>query len=174
MIKKCKKYVKNSRKFEFSNFWWILAHLPTSQGRGLLRGVCPLLSTLLSLLPSSPFPPGVVGSGWAWSWGLWSWWLRSLGLGAWVLESFLIFSIYIYIFLFFFVFRICLVIILFVYFFVYFILLCVHVFVYLFAFYLTLTLNFCVHLFFYSFFIVQIQTVIGSCIQYFQHIKDYG
>ena len=154
----------------FGEFWHTC--LPPRAGvysGGL--GVCPPLSTLLSLLPSSPFPPGVVGSGWAWSWGLWSWWLRSLGLGAWVLESFLIFSIYIY---FFFVFRICLVIILFVYFFVYFILLCVHVFVYLFAFYLTLTLNFCVHLFFYSFFIVQIQTVIGSCIQYFQHIKDYG
>ena len=97
-------------------------------------------------------------------------------LGAWSLGLRILSYIqYIYIYIFvFFVFRICLVIILFVYFFVYFILLCVHVFVYLFAFYLTLTLNFCVHLFFYSFFIVQIQTVIGSCIQYFQHIKDYG
>ena len=82
----------------FGEFWHTC--LPPRAGvysGGL--GVCPPLS-LLSLLPSSPFPPGVVGSGWAWSWGLWSWWLRSLGLGAWVLESFLIFSIYIFFFCF--------------------------------------------------------------------------
>ena len=61
-------------------------------------------------------------------------------------------------------------IILFVYFFVYFISLCVRLFVCFLS--ITVALDFCIHLFVYSFFIVQIQTVIGS-IQYFKHIKDY-
>ena len=155
----------------FSNFWWILAHLPTSQGRGLLRWLGGVSSTLHPPLPAPllSLPPRCGRQWLGLELGALELVASDLGLGAWVLESFFIFSIY-----FFLVFRFCLVIILFVYFFVYFILLCVHVCVYLFAFYLTLTLNFCVHLFFYSFFIVQIQTVIGSCIQYFQHIKDYG
>ena len=167
--------MKNKRgKLTFSNFWWILAHLPTSQGRGLLRWLGGVSSTLHPPLPAPllSLPPRC-GRQWL-GLELGALELVASELGAWSLGLRILSYIqYIYIY-FFFVFRICLVIILFVYFFVYFILLCVHVFVYLFAFYLTLTLNFCVHLFFYSFFIVQIQTVIGSCIQYFQHIKDYG
>ena len=36
----------------FSNFWWILAHLPTSQGRGLLRWLGGVSSTLHPPLPA--------------------------------------------------------------------------------------------------------------------------
>ena len=43
---------KKRGKLTFSNFWWILAHLPTSQGRGLLRWLGGVSSTLHPPLPA--------------------------------------------------------------------------------------------------------------------------